>query len=225
MQRPPMIEPAPIAVTLVDAPVPLPQGDEPSRRSEAPPLPEPAPVPVRTPVAQLPLPPEHKLVEPIEPPPPVTPPEEPPPPQPAAEVPTAPPPMEPSPNAITAPPPPTAVAQAPPAPPAAPTRTAPAQEPEVDSGPLFTAAYLHNPKPEYPALSRRMGEQGLVLLRVFVGASGEARTVELKQPCGHRRLDEAALDAVRRWKFVPAKRGEQTVDAWVVVPIRFSLKG
>jgi protein TonB len=102
---------------------------------------------------------------------------------------------------------------------------APALDEVVETGPLFTAAYLHNPKPEYPALSRRMGEQGLVLLRVFVGASGEARTVELKQPCGHRRLDEAALDAVRRWKFVPAKRGEQTVDAWVVVPIRFSLKG
>jgi protein TonB len=91
--------------------------------------------------------------------------------------------------------------------------------------PLFAADYLRNPKPRYPLLSRRMGEEGLVTLRVLVTAAGEPRQVELKESCGFPRLDQAAQDVVRSWRFVPAKRGESPVDAWVVVPIRFTLKG
>ena len=89
----------------------------------------------------------------------------------------------------------------------------------------LTAVYLRNPKPSYPGMSRRLGEQGTVFLRVFITAIGNPTRIELKTSSGYPRLDQAAQDAVQRWKFVPAKRGDQAVDAWVVVPIKFSLKG
>ncbi len=91
--------------------------------------------------------------------------------------------------------------------------------------PSFNAGYLHNPPPKYPAMSRRLGEQGRTLLRVMVSADGAAVSVTLQTSSGSSRLDEAALDAVRRWRFVPAKRGDQAVSASVVVPIKFSLGG
>lgn len=91
--------------------------------------------------------------------------------------------------------------------------------------PHFNADYLVNPAPAYPSLSRRFGEQGRVLLRVLVEPDGLPSSVELRTTSGFERLDQSALDAVRRWKFVPAKRGDKPVAAWVVVPILFNLKG
>ena len=88
----------------------------------------------------------------------------------------------------------------------------------------FDADYLHNPKPVYPHASRRLGEQGKVLLRVFVSAAGLAEKVEIKLGSGFARLDQAAEEAVSRWRFVPAKRGEQAIAAWVQVPITFQLE-
>lgn len=90
--------------------------------------------------------------------------------------------------------------------------------------PSFNAAYLNNPAPHYPAVSRRLGEQGLVLLRVQVTEDGTAGSVELQTGSGSSRLDQAALEAVKKWQFVPAKRGEQPVSASVVVPVRFSIE-
>ena len=87
----------------------------------------------------------------------------------------------------------------------------------------FDADYLHNPKPVYPALSRRMNEEGRVLLRVLVSPQGGAVEVAIKQSSGFSRLDNAASEAVAKWKFVPAKRGDEAVEAWVVVPVTFSL--
>jgi len=89
---------------------------------------------------------------------------------------------------------------------------------------MLTALYLRNPKPGYPAASRRLGEQGTVYLRVFVTMAGEAKRVDLKTTSGFPRLDRAALESVQNWKFVPAKRDDKPVDAWVLVPIKFSLK-
>jgi protein TonB len=103
--------------------------------------------------------------------------------------------------------------------------SSPQRKEPTDSAPLYSASYLENPTPAYPLMSRRLGEQGTVLLRVFVTARGEPGTVELKTSCGYPRLDRLALDTVKRWKFVPAKRGDRAVDEWVVVPIRFVLKG
>jgi protein TonB len=91
--------------------------------------------------------------------------------------------------------------------------------------PNFNADYLDNPAPSYPALSRRLGEQGRVTLRVLVNAQGTPEKIELRASSGVSRLDEAALDVVRRWRFVPARQGDQPVAAWVLIPITFTLKG
>lgn len=90
--------------------------------------------------------------------------------------------------------------------------------------PLFSADYLSNPPPDYPPASRATGEHGKVLLDVQVSPTGEALDVQLHTSCGFERLDAAALNAVRRWKFAPARRGAEAVAAWVVVPILFSLR-
>lgn len=91
--------------------------------------------------------------------------------------------------------------------------------------PRFDADYLDNPAPVYPPLSRRLGEQGKVMLRVLVDASGAASQLEVRTSSGSQRLDTAAIDAVRRWKFAPAKQGDKLVAGWVLVPINFSLRG
>ena len=90
--------------------------------------------------------------------------------------------------------------------------------------PLFNADYLSNPAPIYPSASRATGEQGKVFLSVQVSPTGEALEVRLRASSGFDRLDIAALEAVRRWKFVPARQGAEAVTAWVVVPISFSLR-
>lgn len=100
-----------------------------------------------------------------------------------------------------------------------------AADTQAYQSPSFNAAYLNNPAPNYPSVSRRLGEQGLVLLRVQVAADGAADSVELQTGSGSAHLDQAALEAVKKWQFVPAKRGEQPVAASVVVPVRFSIEG
>lgn len=91
--------------------------------------------------------------------------------------------------------------------------------------PNLHADYLNNPAPVYPDQSRRLGEQGRVLLRVLVNASGSVDQITLRKSSGYPMLDSAAQDAVKTWRFVPAKRGDQAATAWVVVPISFSLEG
>lgn len=122
-----------------------------------------------------------------------------------------------APAAFTVPPQPQATA------PAAPVVAAPTPVPVLVAA-RFDADYLQNPKPTYPHASRRLGEEGKVLLRVFVSADGSPEKIELRSSSGFHRLDHAAQEAVSRWRFVPAKRGDQAVTAWVVVPIVFSLK-
>ena len=85
----------------------------------------------------------------------------------------------------------------------------------------FDADYLHNPAPTYPAQSRRLKEEGTVLLLVRVSAEGTPLSVEIRNSSGFERLDEAGLQAVRQWRFVPAKRGSENVAASVLVPIQF----
>lgn len=98
----------------------------------------------------------------------------------------------------------------------------PAPEPVVQA--RFDADYLKNPAPPYPPLSRRMGEEGKVILRVSVTAQGTADNVEIKTSSGNQRLDESAQKTVRTWKFIPAKRGDTAVQSWVLVPIIFKLE-
>jgi protein TonB len=90
-------------------------------------------------------------------------------------------------------------------------------------GAKANAAYLHNPKPEYPALAKKRQWEGKVILKVRVLADGKASQVSIATSSGHDILDEAALEAVSQWHFVPAKRGGQAVESWVNVPINFNL--
>lgn len=85
-------------------------------------------------------------------------------------------------------------------------------------------ASLNNPKPPYPLAARRLGLQGRVLLSAHVHASGVCAEVKLKESSGHALLDEAALGSVRRWRFIPARRGDRPVDSWVDVPVSFRLE-
>jgi len=96
--------------------------------------------------------------------------------------------------------------------------------PPVITPPAFNAAYLRNPPPAYPALARRNGEEGTVLLRVLVGRDGTPLKVEVDQSSRSRALDRAALDAVKDWRFAPARRGVENVEAWVRVPVSFRLE-
>ncbi|WP_417592201.1 energy transducer TonB [Parasphingorhabdus sp.] len=105
--------------------------------------------------------------------------------------------------------------------------TAPVKEAPTDPVPItppdFNAAQLNNPGPAYPYLSRKAREQGVVLLRVTVSASGGAKVLSVARSSGYDRLDKAALKAVKKWRFIPAKQAGQPVEAIVLVPVTFSL--
>ena len=91
--------------------------------------------------------------------------------------------------------------------------------------PNSSAAYLRNPPPRYPVSARRNGEQGTVTLRVFVTKEGVPASVSVQTTSGSPSLDQAALEAVKSWRFVPARQGTEPVDASVLVPIVFRLDG
>ena len=99
----------------------------------------------------------------------------------------------------------------------APTATATVVLPSSD------ADYLNNPTPTYPSMSRRMGEQGTVLVRAFINTEGRAEKVEIRTSSGYSRLDDAALATVQRWRYVPGKRAGVAEAMWFNVPIRFLL--
>lgn len=109
-------------------------------------------------------------------------------------------------------------------PPPAPGRATPEAPPAVVAA-RFDAAYLSNPAPVYPPLSRRLREEGKALLHVQVSAEGLPAKVELAESSGFGRLDSAARESVLRWHFVPARQDGHAVDAWVIVPIIFKLQG
>ena len=90
--------------------------------------------------------------------------------------------------------------------------------------PSSDADYLQNPKPPYPGISKRLNEQGKVLVRVFIGVDGTAQKAEIKQSSGFDRLDQAALGTVLRWRYVPGKRGGIPEAMWFNVPISFVLE-
>ncbi|MAZ10436.1 MAG: energy transducer TonB [Sutterellaceae bacterium] len=116
-------------------------------------------------------------------------------------------------------------APAAPAPPAPPVQQAtPAPEaPAPVTPPRTDAAHLNNPAPQYPALSRRLGEQGRVMLDVYILPDGSVGEIKLNRSSGFPRLDNAALQAVKTWKYVPAKRGDKPIPFWYVQPVSFVL--
>ncbi|HSD61783.1 MAG TPA: TonB family protein [Burkholderiales bacterium] len=106
---------------------------------------------------------------------------------------------------------------------AAPAPAAPAPE-EPYQPPLYEVAYLSNPTPAYPPQARRRGIEGVVVVRAEISQDGTCSQAKLRDGSGHAVLDQSALEAVRAWRFVPAKRGDRTVTAWVDIPISFRLK-
>lgn len=179
-----------------------------------------------TSLALFPSPAEHPLqvsvfaatqpAQPAEQPPPPAqappPPVKPAPSRPATADEMTPPVSPPQASAIAEAAPPAAVIDAPVASPAA--RDLPAR---VDT------AYLDNPEPVFPSLSRRLGEQGRVLLQVRVGPDGSVLGVSVSRSSGYPRLDNAATRAVAHWRFLPASVNGVTVESTVTVPINFSL--
>jgi protein TonB len=133
--------------------------------------------------------------------------------------------VQPEPNApvVGAAPAEPAPVSAPPAPAAPPAPPASPAPPRIEL-PSSNAAYLNNPAPAYPALSKRMGEQGKVLLRVLISADGRPEQVEIRQSSGFDRLDRQAQETVMRWRFVPGKRNGVAEAMWYLVPINFVLE-
>jgi periplasmic protein TonB len=114
-------------------------------------------------------------------------------------------------------------------PPPAPAPLVGAPKPASPSPPAPTpprpADYLNNPRPPYPALSKRLGEEGTVRLNILVNPDGSVARLELLQSSGHPRLDRSAIETVQSgWKFEPARQGGTPVAAWVIVPIQFTLR-
>jgi protein TonB len=90
--------------------------------------------------------------------------------------------------------------------------------------PSSDARYLQNPKPRYPPISHRLGEQGTVQIQVLVTDQGIARDARIQSSSGFSRLDNAALSSVLTWRFVPGKRAGVAETMWFTVPITFDLK-
>jgi len=191
-------------------------------------------VPLEILTADLPPPPAPPVQPPAPPPPepkPVVPPPRPvlhksaPRPAPAPQ-PVAAPQAPASPTAVTgstqpqpAPPPITAPVAA--APVATPAPAPPPPAPAKVELPISDADYLQNPAPEWPRMSQRLGERGLVVVRVLIGTDGRARSAQVKQTSGFARLDEASVNAALAWRYVPGKRGGVPEEMWVNVPIRW----
>ncbi len=90
--------------------------------------------------------------------------------------------------------------------------------------PSADADYLKNPPPGYPRISRRNGEQGTVIVRVFITTQGLPEKTEVRTSSGFARLDQAALEAVQRWRFVPGRRSGTPEAMWFNIPVRFVLE-
>ncbi len=209
----------PVRVVLLDAPEPLPLARTPLRpdaepppRTVAPAAPAavPAPRPVRPAPAIVraraaPPAPEHAIAAPL--PEPVH--------APAAAAEPALAPAQPAmrSNAIAT----TTTGAAAAAPVVAAATAAGAREPAragARSAPHVDATWSGNVPPPYPAMARRMGDQGEVRLDVHVDADGAVTEVRLRQSSGSTLLDRTAIDTVRRWRFKPATIDGQPVAEW-----------
>ena len=89
---------------------------------------------------------------------------------------------------------------------------------------VATPNYRENSPPPYPLLARRRNYEGTVLLDVLVRRDGTVGSIRLARSSGHKSLDQSAMRGVRKWTFHPGKKGGETVEMWVKVPIRFRLK-
>ncbi|MBW2939959.1 energy transducer TonB [Zhongshania aquimaris] len=94
---------------------------------------------------------------------------------------------------------------------------APITPPRHDANPL------NNPAPAYPTISRRLKEEGIVILELLILPDGKVGEVRVKKSSGFKRLDKTAMKAVKRWRYLPAKRGDEAISYWYLQPLEFSL--
>jgi periplasmic protein TonB len=222
-----LVEPDPMPPAPVTAP-PRPKPPRPpDRRRLALPKPIETPLPAVPPAA-----PEPRTEEPAPPPPPIV--QEPAPPAPPASPAVAAAPRVTAPmNAPSTTSSDSMAVSAPAVPPAPPATTAASRAP---SGPSVAALPPdavtrtavprggYQVRPSYPSNARRLGIQGTTLLSVFVAVDGRVGDVVVKQSAGHPDLDHAAAEAVKRWRFEPARRGSEAVAMWVLLPVEFRLR-
>ena len=100
---------------------------------------------------------------------------------------------------------------------------APSPPAKVDM-PTTVADYQTKSPPVYPAMSKRMGEQGRVVVRVLISVDGVPQQAEVHQSSGFARLDRSAVEAAMRSRYVPLKRGEIPEATWVLAPMEFKLE-
>lgn len=193
------------------------------------PAPEPTPATAPAPAVQRQTTPRPKATIPVNRAEPVSPAVQPArlTPDPGAPAPATPPAASPAPESAPAA---TTVAK-----PAAPSTTGPATTPATGSnrssedeapGPRLVSgvAYLREPAPEFPAASRRLGEQGTVMVKVLVDEQGHAAEVQIHRSSGFNRLDRAASRAVAQAVFRPYSINGRAQSAWTIVPIHFKLE-
>ncbi len=179
---------------------------------------EPKPIEVVVPTVQGAI----VMAAPEEPPPP--PPPEPPPPPPPEPKPV------PKPKPLPKAPPSERAVKAPEPPPPPPVETPvePQKPAEPQPAPVLPpnadASELNNPAPGYPDLSRRLGEKGTVTLEILVKADGTVGEVKIKESSGYARLDKAAVNAIKRWRFVPASQAGVPIDYWYEIPFEFGIR-
>jgi protein TonB len=100
----------------------------------------------------------------------------------------------------------------------------PAPPPPVAVVPPRVNPRRPNGLPPYPPTSRRLGEQGVVTLQLYIDERGRVVDAKVEKSSGFPRLDEAAVkEAKRNWRFIPAKRGSETVPMWMSLNVRFKL--
>jgi protein TonB len=107
-----------------------------------------------------------------------------------------------------------------PAPPPAPPAPPP---PPDDIAPSENISYRKLRPPKYPAQAARQHQEGKVLLKVLVGADGTPQEVTVQKSSGSRLLDQAAIEAVKNWKFNPGSKGGRPAPGYALVPIDFHL--
>ncbi|MDR5170955.1 energy transducer TonB [Methylobacillus flagellatus] len=104
----------------------------------------------------------------------------------------------------------------------------PVKPPEPKDQPIPEVAisgvsYSHQEIPVYPAMSRRLGEQGVVMLRILISEAGVPETIQIETSSGSERLDKAALEATKKSRFNPYKRNNKPMKVSVIAPVRFSI--
>lgn len=195
---------------LPDAPLPLPPKPEPPRPPKPPeqkPVDQPKPI-LKTPKKVVPPPLQTPPIAAV----PLAPDPLPEPPTPQTEKVVTESDTKPAP-ATSAPPSPTRKPQA-----------APAASDAATAVVLAKPRYSQNPPPDYPSIARRRRYQGTVILDVYVLENGQVGDLRVAESSNYSLLDRAAMKAVRRWQFDPARKGNREVAMWVKVPIRFNLK-